>query len=266
MAAATELIVGLGPIGASVGERLLERGRPVAGFELDVTRAAEWASANGVDVASAAADVVWHEVAAVHVAVRLAPQLEQVLAMLREHARPDVTVIVLTTLAPSDAQRILAQAPERWRVFEAPLSGGPQGARAGTMTLMLAGPEPSRDDEQRFADMAGKQFWTPHYGQPALLKLLNNTLGAYNALATAAMLEVAMEHDIDAGQFLEVVNASSGQSWMSANFDNFHYPLLFKDAGLLIGDIGAVPAVTLGDLPAHEAVIERVRAMAFGEG
>ncbi|MCG2623679.1 NAD(P)-binding domain-containing protein [Arthrobacter sp. I2-34] len=262
---AAELIVGLGPIGASVGERLLERGRSVVGFELDPARAKEWSQANGVDVVSSAAGVAWADVGAVHIAVRLASQLEQVIAMLREHARADVTVIVLTTLAPSDAQRILSGTPAGWRVFEAPLSGGPQGALAGTMTLMLAGPEPSVEDEQRFADMSGTLFWTPRYGQPALLKLLNNTLGAYNALATAAMLELAIEHGINAQQFLEVVSVSSGQSWMSVNFDNFHYPLLFKDAGLLIGDLGAVPAVQLGDQPAHEAVIERVRAKAFGE-
>lgn len=260
-----ELIVGLGPIGASIGERLLERGRSVVGFELDPARAQEWSQANGVAVASSADGVAWAEVDAVHIAVRLASQLEQVMALLREHARPDVTVIVLTTLAPSDARRILSDTPATWRVFEAPLSGGPQGALAGTMTLMLAGPDPNVEDKQRFADMAGTLFWTSRYGQPALLKLLNNTLGAYNALSTAAMLELAIEHGVDAQQFLEVVKVSSGQSWMSVNFDNFHYPLLFKDAGLLIGDLGAVPPVELGDQPEHEAIIERVRAKAFGE-
>ena len=260
-----ELFVGLGPIGASIGERLLERGRSVEGFELDPSRAQEWSQANDVEVASSANGVAWADVGAVHIAVRLASQLEQVMAMLREHARADLTVIVLTTLAPTDAQRIFSDTPAGWRVFEAPLSGGPQGALAGTMTLMLAGPEPSIEEEQRFADMAGTLFWSPKYGQPALLKLLNNTLGAYNALATAAMLELAIEHGIGAQQFLEVVRVSSGQSWMSVNFDNFHYPLLFNAAGLLIDDLGAVPAVELGDQPAHEAVIERVRAKAFSE-
>lgn len=259
-----ELIIGLGPIGAAVGQRLLDRGREVIGFELDTDRADAWAAETGAPTASDPDIVDWAGVDAVHVAVRLANQLEQVFTMLRDRLDGEVAIVVLTTLAPSDADRILAAQHAPWRVFEAPLSGGPQGALDGSMTLMLAGPEPNDADRSRFADMSGKQFWTSKYGQPALLKLLNNTLGAYNALATAAMLEMAVERGVDAQQFLDVVNVSSGQSWMSTNFDNFHYPLLFKDAGLLIGDVGEVPSVKLGDLPAHEAVIERARLVAFG--
>lgn len=260
----SELIIGLGPIGAAVGERLMECGRSVIGFELDPVRARAWAETSGAPTASAPDDVDWASVEAVHIAVRLAGQLEQVLTMLQARLTGSPTLVVLTTLAPTDAQRILNAAPQSWRVFEAPLSGGPQGARDGSMTLMLAGPEPSDDDRARFGDMAARHFWTERFGQPALLKLLNNTLGAYNALATAAMLDLAVEHGIDAQQFLDVVNVSSGQSWMSTNFDNFHYPLLFKDAGLLIGDIGTVPTISLGDQPAHEATIEHARAIAFG--
>ncbi|WP_167133079.1 NAD(P)-binding domain-containing protein [Paramicrobacterium chengjingii] len=260
----TELIIGLGPIGAAVGERLLARHRDVAGFEIDNSRAQALADETGMAVASTPHEVPWRTVDAVYIAVRLADQLEKVLAMLREHAMERLTIVVLTTLAPSDAARILSSTPTSWRVFEAPLSGGPQGARDGSMSLMLAGPEPSDTDLSRFDDMAERLFWTSRYGQPSLLKLLNNTLGAYNALATAAMLDLAVEHDVSAQQFLDVVNASSGQSWMSTNFDNFHYPMLFKDAGLLIGDIGKTPTIALGDRPAHEATIEHARLTAFG--
>lgn len=261
----TELIIGLGPIGAAVAERLIERGYSVVGFEVDKERAHAWANESEAPTASSPDDVDWSSIEAVHVAVRLASQLEQVLAMLRQRVPGALTVVVLTTLAPSDAERIFSEAPADWRVFEAPLSGGPQGARDGSMTLMLAGPGSSNADRTRFADMAARHFWTESYGQPALLKLLNNTLGAYNALATAAMLKLAVEHGSDGQQFLDVVNVSSGQSWMSTNFDNFHYPLLFKDAGLLIGDIGDMPGITLGDLPAHEKVIECARRTVFNE-
>ena len=43
-----------------------------------------------------------------------------------------LSVFVLTTLTSRDAIRILGDSPAAWRTFEAPLSGGPQGARAGS--------------------------------------------------------------------------------------------------------------------------------------
>lgn len=260
-----EVVVGLGPIGASVGTRLLNRGREVIGYEFDRDRAREWATMTGGCIASTPEEVDWSRIDTIHVAVRLAAQLKSVFDMLRARVDGAVTIIVFTTLAPSDAVHILSSVPERWRVFESPLSGGPQAALDGSMTLLLSGPAPDAEDQARFADISQKQFWTTTYGQPALLKLLNNTLGAYNALATAAILEMGSNQGVDPQQLLEIINVSSGQSWMSTNFDNFHYPLLFKDAGLLIDDLGPVPPISLGDQRANESEIEHARRLIFGD-
>ncbi len=54
------------------------------------------------------------------------------------------TVLVNTTLAPREAQQICSFAQDGWQVFESPVSGGPQGARTGSMTIFLAGPEPTK--------------------------------------------------------------------------------------------------------------------------
>jgi L-threonate 2-dehydrogenase len=85
------------------------------------------------------------------------------------------------------------------------------------------------------------------YGQPAVVKLLNNTLATYNLAATAQMLNLGEKLGMPAPSLLEVIGVSTGHSWMSDNLRDVQYDLLLKDVGLLRGEIGALPAVELGD-------------------
>jgi 3-hydroxyisobutyrate dehydrogenase-like beta-hydroxyacid dehydrogenase len=241
-----KLIIGLGPIGASVGEHLAERPWHLAGLDLDADRAAVWQAATGVPAFSRFDDIAWDQVDTVLIAVRVADQVRGCFDELaRSTGGRPLTVFVVTTLAPGDAIDIFTSAPAEWRVFEAPVSGGPQGARDGSMTIFLSGPEPTEPESRLLGDMARRVFRSDAYGQPATVKLLNNTLGAFNALSTAAMLDLAMERGIKRAQFLEAVGASSGQSWMSDHFDDFAYDLLFKDVRLLLSDLGALPTISL---------------------
>jgi 3-hydroxyisobutyrate dehydrogenase-like beta-hydroxyacid dehydrogenase len=72
----------------------------------------------------------------------------------------------------------------------------------------------------------------PSYGQPALVKLLNNALGTYNLAATARMLNLSEHLGIPARRLFEVIGVSTGRSWMSDNFIDVQYDLLLKDAAL----------------------------------
>lgn len=253
-------IIGLGPIGANTGARLAEKGHEVVGLDLDAARASDWSAETGARSVTSFADLPWASVDTVVIAVRVAGQLESAIASIVERTGDaPLSVFVLTTLTSRDAVRILGDAPAAWRTFEAPLSGGPQGARAGSLSLFIAGPEFTADEEKVVGDAAGRVFRTGSYGEPATLKLLNNTLGAYNALATSAMVDLAIERGVPAEQFLDVVNASSGQSWMSDNFDNFAYDLLFKDVRLLLEEVEELPTVHLDDSHAPDETIAAMR-------
>ena len=85
------------------------------------------------------------------------------------------------------------------------------------------------------------------YGQPALVKLLNNALGTYNLAATARMLNLAAQLGVAAKGLFEVIGVSTGKSWMSDNFIDVQYDLLLKDVDLLRGEIGSLPAADLND-------------------
>lgn len=241
------LVIGLGPIGGNIGARLAELGRGVYGYDLNPDRVREWSAETRSPAGSDLAAVGWPSLDSVHIAVRLADQVSSVFESLQEHAARRLTVLVHTTLAPEDARTIFSSAPPSWRTFEAPVSGGPQGARLGSMTIFLGGPATTDAEDKLLADISGRIFRMQSYGQPALVKLLNNALGTYNLAATARMLNLATELGIPAQGFFEVIAVSTGQSWMSDNFIDLQYDLLLKDAALLRGEIGLLPAVDLDD-------------------
>lgn len=193
------LIFGLGPIGGNIGRRLSEIGRETYGFDLSAERAQEWAGSANAPAGSDPNLVDWPSVDTVFVAVRTAEQVVSVFESLQSYCGSrSLTVFVLTTLAVKDSRDILSSAPAAWRVFEAPLSGGPQGAREGTATIFLSGPECTAAEERLLADVTGRVFRMPAYGDAAMVKLLNNTLGAYNLLSTALLLNLAERNGLPA--------------------------------------------------------------------
>ena len=237
------LIIGLGPIGGNIGAHLAQLGQKVYGYDFNAERVRGWAEETRSPAGSDLAALEWPSVDSVHVAVRMADQVSSVFEALRAHTTRPLTVFVHTTLSPKDARRILSSAPDNWRVFEAPVSGGPQGARQGSMTIFLAGPDATPAEDRLVADISGRVFRLDSYGQPALVKLLNNALATYNLAATARMLNLAAQQGVPAKGLFEVIGVSTGQSWMSDNLVDVQYDLLLKDVGLLIGEIGSLPAV-----------------------
>jgi 3-hydroxyisobutyrate dehydrogenase-like beta-hydroxyacid dehydrogenase len=249
------VVIGLGPIGAGVGAALAERGERVLGIDPDNERAAAWASETGMPVAGDLDGIPQREaIDAVIIAVRLAAQLWSVLDTLPVGERP---VFVLTTLAVADA-RALANSPHV--IAEAPVSGGAGGARNGTLALYLHAPEPLGPAAQRVVEGVAKQvFHFDAYGQPAVAKLANNTLAAYNAFAVMGMADVAARAGLDRATFLEVVAASSGQSWIGDHFTEFSQDLLFKDVVLLQQDVHDLPVIHLTGVRDREAEIDDAR-------
>ena len=241
------LVIGLGPIGGNIGAHLAQLGQQVYGYDFNTERVREWSEETASPAGSDLAALDWPSVDSVHVAVRLADQVSSVFTALQDHTARPLTVFVHTTLAPADARKIMSSAPDNWRVFEAPVSGGPQGARQGSMTIFLAGPGTVPAEDRLLADISGRVFSMESYGQPALVKLLNNALATYNLASTARMLTLAEQLGMPAKGLFDVIGVSTGQSWMSDNLVDVQYDLLLKDVGLLRGELGSLPTANLDD-------------------
>lgn len=259
------LIVGLGPIGGNVGLHLAELGTEVVGLDLAANVAEAWSRESGRTSWTDYDAVRWDEIDSVILAVRMADQVEASAAEIARHAgdRP-LSVYVATTLSVSAAETLLPLPVASWRVFECPVSGGPNGSRTGTLTIFLAGPDRTDKEQALLSAITSNIFEYERYGEPARVKLLNNALGALNAVATAEMLLVCERLGLDPTKLEEVLRVSSGQSWMSDNFRDFHYEMLCKDVRLLIEDVPDLPVVSLGTTEGLPAIFEDARVALEG--
>jgi 3-hydroxyisobutyrate dehydrogenase-like beta-hydroxyacid dehydrogenase len=104
-------------------------------------------------------------------------------------------------------------------LVDAPVSGGPRRAADGTMTVMVAGDAAAvAQCEPVFRVTAGRVFRVGTApGEAAKFKIVNNLLAAVNLAAGAEALALAVRAGLDPQQFVDIVNASSGASWMFAD-------------------------------------------------
>jgi 3-hydroxyisobutyrate dehydrogenase len=127
-------------------------------------------------------------------------------------------IVDLSTIGPSMAATIAAALAERGIAFiDSPVSGGTSGAAAGTLTLMAAGDPAAvaavRPQLERIGSTVLVVGETPGQGQT--VKLVNNMLFASNLVAAYEATAMAVKAGVPAERLLEVVNASSGRSYIT---------------------------------------------------
>ena len=270
-------MIGTGAMGLGVVQSLRRHGYPVA--VRDIRPEAEAAAVRCGATAYPTPAALGATCPIVILLVVDAPQIDTVLfgaAGAAAALAPGTVVIVSSTVAPAYVATLAARLQGLgMRVLDAPVSGGPQRAAAGTMTVMVSGASATIEEcGALFKAIAGNTFVvgsTP--GAAATFKVLNNQLAAVNLSAGAEAMAMAMRAGIDPGKFMEVVNASSGASWifserMARALAGDRTPraavtLLHKDVGLAVDTAQAMDF----DAPlARAARAAFVAAVAAGYG
>jgi len=143
---------------------------------------------------------------------------------------------------------------------DAPVSGGPPGARAGTLAMMAAGAPEAVALVRPWLARIGRAVFvigeTP--GMAQTMKLVNNLLIATNLAAAFEALVMGAKAGLDPDLMLEVINASTGRSMvteaivpkaiLSGSFDfGAATTIIAKDAELGVAEARAlgVPAWTI---------------------
>ena len=142
--------------------------------------------------------------------------------ILAVDARRTTHVVDTSTIGVRAARAIAAlAASEGLGYVDAPVSGGPAGARARTLAVMFAGTD---DDcahvEPVLAGLSDRKYRVgdrPGLGQA--MKLANNFLSATALAATSEAIAFGRSVGLDMGTMLEVLNSASGQS--TATSDKF---------------------------------------------
>ncbi|HEY5863370.1 MAG TPA: NAD(P)-dependent oxidoreductase [Casimicrobiaceae bacterium] len=211
-------VIGAGAMGMGVVASLRRAGFGTCVRDVRVEAERE-ACALGADIAPSSAAVA----RACDIAIVLVVDAAQVDDVLfgadgfAASAAPGRVLVLSSTLPPDYVAELAPRLAVSGLVLvDAPVSGGPARAHAGTMTIMAAGPAAALARcEPVFARLAGRVFRVGHVaGDAARFKIVNNLLAAVNLAAAAEALALARRAGLDPAQVAEVVGASSGASWI----------------------------------------------------
>jgi 3-hydroxyisobutyrate dehydrogenase len=238
--------LGLGAIGAPMAAHLAKQ-HTLTVWNRTASRATEFAAihkaraARSPREAAAGADVV----------LTCLPTSREVAGMLdgpdglESGLAHGALLIDCTSGDPGTSRDIAQRLARRGVAFaDAPVSGGVSGAEAGTLTVMVGG------DEQTFARARpvlaafGKRI--EHLGPVGAghaMKAVNNALLAVNLVAVGEALAALVKAGVSARTAVEVLNASSGRSFVSEALvpervltgrwpQTFRLALLDKDVGI----------------------------------
>jgi putative dehydrogenase len=209
--------VGLGAMGAPMAENLVKKQFRVTGFDMRQEARAALVAAGGraADSALAAADGAQ----ALILMVVNAAQARAVLfdAGALTALAPAATVILMATCPPGEVEAIAAEVEKTGRRFvDAPVSGGVNGARGGTLTIMAGASQADFDAARPMLDAMGDKVFHVGLkpGQGATVKTVNQLLCGVHIAVAAEALSLAQKAGIDGKLLFEIMGGSAASSWM----------------------------------------------------
>jgi 3-hydroxyisobutyrate dehydrogenase len=103
-------------------------------------------------------------------------------------------------------------------LIDAPVSGGVAGAVAGTLTIMVGGPEQAFSGLRPVLEAMGSRVvHAGGTGAGHAVKALNNLMSAAHLLASSEALIAGRRFGLDPAVMLEIINGSSGRSGSTEN-------------------------------------------------
>jgi 3-hydroxyisobutyrate dehydrogenase len=250
----TVTLIGAGNMGGGMAANLLGRGWGVQVCDIDPAKVADMTRIGAVALAEPAQAAI--DSLAFIVCVVDAAQTEDVL--FGEHGlarmlQPGHAVMLCPTIAPQDVESFASRLAERGvHTLDAPMSGGPARARDGSMSLMLACAQSVYEQQAGLLQALSSKVFriSEKPGDGARTKLVNNLLAGINLVGAAEALALAARLGLDLGKTLDVIEQSSGQSWIGSDrmrraiagdyTPRAHVTLLEKDTRLALQAARAV--------------------------
>jgi 3-hydroxyisobutyrate dehydrogenase len=216
--------VGLGNMGRPMAGRLAAAGYQVIGFDAapGVIRSIDGTSGISAAPSLAAAG----EPGRVILMLPDSDVVDQVLlgsagpeGGLLASLKPGSTVIDMSSSDPARTRELAARASgQEVSLIDAPVSGGVAGAVAGSLTIMVGGPEHAFSAIRPvLAAMGSRVVRAGDVGAGHAVKALNNLMSAAHLLASSEALIAGRRFGLDPAVMLEIINGSSGRSGSTEN-------------------------------------------------
>ena len=236
--------IGLGSMGMPMAQHLLKAGYTVVVYDLDDAAVRE-AAADGAEAAAAPADTA-SRAEIIFVCVNT-PQalIDIVLGETGVHQGGKLRILVdlSTTGPPTEIEVAAGLEGTGITLIDSPISGGRRGAIAGTLSVMIAGPESVCEEVRPLIETFGKNIFrigdTP--GQAQTMKVANTLMASTASAVTAEVLVMGVKAGLDPNLMIDVFNTSTARN--SATLEKVPDAVLPRTFNL-----GSMHAIVLKDL------------------
>lgn len=214
--------VGIGHMGAPMAARLLDAGHELTVWNRTRSKCAALES-RGAHVADCPAQVA--EAASVvglslydGPAVELAADGEN--GLFSASNAGDVRIVDFSSVAPEASIALASRAAEHGMSWiDAPVTGGPGGAAAGTLVIFAGASEQQMTDVKPFMDsIGGTVHYTGKAGNGQKTKLCNQMIVGVNFIAMAETIAFARRNDLDPATLAKVLKGGMADSTLFQAF------------------------------------------------
>lgn len=212
-------VIGLGIMGAPMARNLLRAGHALIVHTRTRARAGDLLAAGAAWADSPAA--VAAGVDAVVTMLPDTPDVEAVIAGpagVLAGAHAGLLAIDMSTIDPATARTLAERAAlAEVALLDAPVSGGEQGAIAGTLSIMVGGDAAAFERARPLLAALGQRI--THMGGPGqgqMTKLVNQVVGAGTLAAVAEGVLLAAGAGLDPAAMVAALGGGAAASWMLA--------------------------------------------------
>ncbi|QHN49204.1 NAD(P)-dependent oxidoreductase [Geobacillus stearothermophilus] len=227
--------IGLGVMGSRMAKRLLEAGFNVTVYNRTTEKAVPLVNLGARQAATVAelageADIICTCLSMPDDVIEVYTGEGGVLNV----ARPGTICLDFTTVGPKTSRFVARRAGERGVAYlDAPVSGGPEGAEQGALTIMVGGAKEAWEQVRPLLQALGKTVeYLGESGAGSAAKVINQYLVAVHSVAAAEAMVAGVAYGLDAGKLYRLLKESYGDSRMlRRHMEQFVLPRQFTPGG-----------------------------------
>ena len=201
--------IGLGNMGAPMAENLARNGLDVLGFDTDNSiKLPEITMMPSIPKLLTEVDIIFTMLPSGLI-------VKEIVNEFINNFNPKSTLIDCSTIDVKTTKEVCQTLGNKnIHMLDAPVSGGVQGAKSGSLTFMVGG---SRDDFDKlrflFEYMGSRLVYCGKNGSGQTAKICNNMILGVTMIATCEAFVLADKLELDREAMFDVVSTSSGYSW-----------------------------------------------------
>lgn len=240
--------IGIGTMGKPMSSNLLKAGYPLVVYDIN-PKPLEEIRAKGASIGKS----IPHVAGQSNLIITMLPNSSDVQDVIlgtggvKEGVQAGSIIIDMSTIDPSVSRKVAqVLSGKKVKVLDAPVSGGPGGAEAGTLTIMVGGDKDIFEKCLPVLQAMGKSiYYCGPNGNGQIVKVINNLLSGIHKVAAAEGFSLGVKAGVDLKILFDVIMSSSGQSRTVQNFvapkafkgdfePGFATELMTKDLGLAL--------------------------------